>query len=145
MTTTIQSTFTRQYSLDRRSWIIISLLIIIVIIGAVLRLQSVLHTRIIRHVIRFADTRDYMLYAYNLTNFGVYSRSDAGLMSSVAGAGAPHPAPDAVRSPGYPLFLSLFAGLRPVPPIYALAAGADCGPAHRAEPPSCHRHRLPAD
>jgi hypothetical protein len=106
---TLQSIFTRQYSLDRRSWMIISMLIIIVLSGAVLRLQSVIHTQIVEPVIR-ADARDYVLYAYNLRNFGVYSRSDAGLMPRVEGAGASHPAPDAVRTPGYPLFLSLFVG-----------------------------------
>lgn len=48
-----KSIFIRQYGLDRRSWIIISVLII-----------SVLHTRIVEPAIR-ADARDYVLYAYN--------------------------------------------------------------------------------
>jgi hypothetical protein len=106
---TFQSIFVRQFSLDRKAWIIISLLIIIVLSGAVLRLQSLIHTRIVEPVIR-ADARDYILYAYNLRNFGVYSRSDAGLISPREDAIASGPAPDAVRTPGYPIFLSLFVG-----------------------------------
>ncbi len=46
-----------------------------------------------------ADAKDYILYAYNLNEHGVYSRSSGGYESL-----APPP-PDAVRSPGYPLFL----------------------------------------
>jgi 4-amino-4-deoxy-L-arabinose transferase-like glycosyltransferase len=104
-----ESIVTKQFSLDRRSWIIISLLIIILLIGADLRLLSVIHTRIVEPAIR-ADARDYVLYAYNLRNFGIYSRSDTGLMARGEGRNSLDPAPDAVRSPGYPLFLSLLIG-----------------------------------
>ncbi len=74
------------------------LLTIIVIIGLEFRLQAVMHTEV-DHPIR-ADARDYLFYAYNLKYFHIYSRSlpkDADTLS-----------PDAVRSPAYPLFISLF-------------------------------------
>ncbi|MCU0560199.1 MAG: glycosyltransferase family 39 protein [Desulfobacterales bacterium] len=52
-----------------------------------------------------ADAREYFLYAYNLVQHGIYSRDERGLTDE-------HSAirPDAVRSPGYPLFLALFMG-----------------------------------
>jgi 4-amino-4-deoxy-L-arabinose transferase-like glycosyltransferase len=45
-----------------------------------------------------ADARDYVMYGYNLANYGVYSRSIEGLARGEV------PTPDARRSPGYPLF-----------------------------------------
>jgi 4-amino-4-deoxy-L-arabinose transferase-like glycosyltransferase len=50
-----------------------------------------------------ADAREYFLYAHNLLNHGTYSRDDRSLSLENHS-----PVPDAVRSPGYPLFLSLF-------------------------------------
>lgn len=48
------------------------------------------------------DAGDYYRYAYNLKHFGVFSRSDEGLQSDLA------PAPDALRPPGYPLYIAAF-------------------------------------
>ncbi len=101
--------WTRQLNVTRNqySWIIFMLLILIVFIGMDLRLQSVFRTRIVEPAIR-ADARDYVLYAYNLRNFGIYSRSDAGLISNDKSGRTSYPPPDAVRTPGYPLFMSIF-------------------------------------
>jgi hypothetical protein len=50
-----------------------------------------------------ADARDYFMYAHNLRHKQVYSRDPASLQNPGS-----RPAPDAMRSPGYPLFLSAF-------------------------------------
>lgn len=75
-------------------------LIAIVALGAFLRFAAVLGT-VVDAPLR-ADAGDYFSYAYNLDQFGVYSRSHAFL-----GGDRSLPAPDAIRSPGYPLLLSL--------------------------------------
>lgn len=49
------------------------------------------------------------MYALNLTHHGVYSRDERGLTQEYAKI-----EPDAVRSPGYPLYLSLFMGAESV-------------------------------
>ncbi len=80
---------------QRIVWFILA---IIVIIGLQLRLQSVMYTEV-DHPIR-ADAKDYIFYAYNIKYFGIYSRSHP--------KSAQTPEPDAVRAPGYSLFVSLF-------------------------------------
>ncbi len=45
-----------------------------------------------------ADAREYLLYAYNLRTHGIYSRTDTLTQRQT-------PKPDALRPPGYPLFL----------------------------------------
>ena len=55
-----------------------------------------------------ADARDYFAYAYNLRHHQVYSRDIQGLPPR-----SQRPESDAVRSPGYPIFLSLFMGEAP--------------------------------
>ncbi|BBO79517.1 hypothetical protein DSCO28_00830 [Desulfosarcina ovata subsp. sediminis] len=52
-----------------------------------------------------ADARQYTAYAYNLSSHGVYSLDFNGLIDKRVA-----PSPDALRTPGYPLFLSLFTG-----------------------------------
>ena len=47
-----------------------------------------------------ADAKDYYLYAYNLTKYGVYSRQAPGKFKGAK------PDADAHRAPGYPLFLA---------------------------------------
>lgn len=74
----------------------------IVLVAALdLRLQSVLHTEM-RSPAR-ADAREYVLYAYNLKNFGVYSQTE-----TLQGEPQLPPVPDAKRTPLYPLFLVPF-------------------------------------
>ncbi|MGH2510236.1 MAG: ArnT family glycosyltransferase, partial [Ktedonobacteraceae bacterium] len=55
-----------------------------------------------------ADAAKYYNYAYNLRNLSVYSNSP----NAIAGNGE-KVLPDAEATPGYPLFLSLFADARP--------------------------------
>lgn len=78
-----------------------------ILIGAfVLRAQAV-HLSVVDDPIR-SDAREYVLYAHNLAAYGVYSRAD----TWAPGAPTP-PEPDAVRPPGYPLFLLAFLGSPP--------------------------------
>lgn len=82
-------------------------LAIILLVAFDLRIQSVLHTTVNGPV--RADAMEYLLYAYNLKTYGVYSRTDTRFSPN---ATTP-PQPDAVRGPGYPLFLSLFLSGQP--------------------------------
>ncbi|WP_043738935.1 hypothetical protein [Thioalkalivibrio nitratireducens] len=100
----LQSLLHRQIRMERSQIWILSLLFIVVLIGADLRYQSVVHTEVVAPAIR-ADARDYVLYAWNFKHFGVYSRSATGIAAREAGAPSVVPPPDAVRTPGYPLFL----------------------------------------
>lgn len=80
---------------------------IVLALGAELRIQSVRLT-VVDGPIR-SDAKDYVSYALNMARHGVYSRDDAVLR----GEGAAPPAPDALRSPGYPLFLAAILGKDP--------------------------------
>lgn len=84
-----------------RKWVPLVIIGCVFLFGLSLRLFSAAETKVDKPI--RADARDYYLYAYNLRHHNVYSR-DAGPMKS------PHtaPVPDAVRQPGYPLFLALF-------------------------------------
>ena len=82
-------------------WMTLLVLLCIFFLGLSLRLFAAAETKV--HVPIRADARDYYLYAYNLRHHHTYSRDD-GALKSVHTA----PVPDAVRQPGYPLFLTLF-------------------------------------
>ncbi|MCJ7685672.1 MAG: glycosyltransferase family 39 protein, partial [Desulfobacteraceae bacterium] len=76
-------------------------LILIVIAGFYIRCESVLNTEVINPL--RADAGQYFMYAYNLRHKHTYFHqvgNPKDLESPVK--------PDAVRSPGYPLFLALF-------------------------------------
>lgn len=75
------------------------LLLLTVIFAGALRVHTVLETDI-RHPVR-ADAADYVFYALNLKHFGIYSRDRGGFPPSDF-----VPDPDALRSPGYPLFIA---------------------------------------
>jgi antibiotic biosynthesis monooxygenase (ABM) superfamily enzyme len=96
-------------------------IVLLVILAAafVLRIQSVSQSVVVDPI--RSDARDYMLYAHNLERFGVYSRAD----TWAPGAPTP-PEPDAVRPPGYPLFLLPFLSSPPrledVPAILRMQA-----------------------
>ena len=85
-----------------KKWIYITL-VLITLLGLQLRLQAVRYT-VVDTPIR-ADARDYLFYAINLKVFHTYSRFTEALEGKAAS-----PKPDALRSPGYPLFVRLFIG-----------------------------------
>jgi hypothetical protein len=72
----------------------------ILLVAFDLRIQSVVNSVVVSPV--RADAREYVLYAHNLKNYGVYSRSD-----TFAASGQTDPVPDETRAV-YPLFLALF-------------------------------------
>ncbi len=74
---------------------------IILVLALDLRMQSVLLTEVDAPI--RADAKDHFFYAYNLRHFGTYSRSITVPYSSLD-----KPTPDAMRTPAYPLFVSLF-------------------------------------
>jgi hypothetical protein len=58
------------------------------------------------------DAAKYFLYAYNLTNFGVYGYGELAVLPADTDKAVAQEAikPDAIITPGYPLYLSLFLG-----------------------------------
>jgi len=82
--------------------IIMFILAAIVIIGLEFRLHSVIST-VVDHPIR-ADAKDYLAYAYNIRYLYTYSRNLSSNTDTLS--------PDALRSLGYPLFVSLFLDKR---------------------------------
>lgn len=84
----------------------IYVLAIILLVAFDLRIQSVIHS-VVDTPVR-ADARQYVLYAYNLKNYGTYSISD-----TLSTNGRIPPKPDAIRTPLYPLFLALFLDRQP--------------------------------
>ena len=74
---------------------------LILILASYLRMGSATGT-LVMNPLR-ADARDYFMYAYNLRHNKVYSRDATTLQNPDI-----RPSPDAMRSPGYPLFLSAF-------------------------------------
>lgn len=86
---------------------------LVVVVAAFFRYASVSQTIVSVPIIR--DAKDYYHYAVNLRVYGVYSRSAPASAS---------PQPDAVRTPGYPLFLRAFAGLQPIDRFLAVVSDA---------------------
>lgn len=84
-------------------------------VGFYLRSEMLWKTVVAQPAIR-ADAGEYFTYAYNLYHHGVYSRDHRGLSEATKTGDI---LPDAVRTPGYPLFLTLFMGDQPVPGILA--------------------------
>lgn len=78
------------------------LLFLVVLVAVAIREHFVLAT-IVDNPIR-GDIRDYVFYAWNLVNHGVFGSTPPDAMA---------PLPDAYRSPGYPWLLALCMTLRP--------------------------------
>lgn len=91
----------------RRSIVSHFFLLLILLLSTFIQFTAVSRTTIISPL--RADARDYFSYAYNLKNFGVYSRSP----TWAEAAPATVPEPDAVRAPGYPLLISLIGNPEP--------------------------------
>jgi 4-amino-4-deoxy-L-arabinose transferase-like glycosyltransferase len=83
-------------------------LVLITALGLHMRCKSVLETNVTTPL--RADALDYFLYSYNLRHEGTYSRSRSIFTTPAAPIIA-----DAVRSPGYPLFLLPFVDGPPTP------------------------------
>lgn len=85
-------------------------LFIVFVLGSTLRYQAFARSEV--PLYPHGDAAKYFLYAYNLTNFGIYGSGDLVLLpadtdKAIAQAKIK---PDAVNTPGYPLYLSLFLG-----------------------------------
>lgn len=94
--------------MDAGRWPRVSLVLLIVALGGYLRFQCVAQTQVVAPL--RADAGDYFSYAYNLRYHQVYART------------FPHGeiprerlVPDALRTPGYPLFLAVLMDPKPGP------------------------------
>jgi 4-amino-4-deoxy-L-arabinose transferase-like glycosyltransferase len=87
-------------NIRNRNLLINSALALILLLGALMRLQAVLQTEVDTPF--RADARKYAQYAYNLKYFGTYTYSVEGLQGDPSKL-----KPDSLATPGYPLFLAL--------------------------------------
>jgi len=88
-----------------QGWLQAGGLLLVLLAGMSLRLGTAERTQV-DHPIR-NDAKEYVAYAWNWKYQGVYSAD----FSAILGAAKAPPAPDAVRPPGYPLFLRAFVPL----------------------------------
>jgi len=84
---------------------------VIIVVGFFLRAESMMRTHVIQPLSH--DAGQYYQYAYNLRHHHIYSSVKAYSDERHATI-----SPDAIRSPGYPLFLALFAYDLPGEKIY---------------------------
>ena len=87
--------------LKRSPRFVLFVFIPILLAGFFLRIESMLETSVSKPL--RADAGNYFMYAYNLRHKHTYSR-EIGNMKNLESPVTP----DAVRSPGYPLFLAFF-------------------------------------
>jgi 4-amino-4-deoxy-L-arabinose transferase-like glycosyltransferase len=88
--------------MDRRSVIVLAVLLFIAFLGWDLRYKSVQDTVVVGPIRK--DALNYYSYAYNLRYLGTYSNNHEGIED---------PKPDALSPPGYPIFLMPFVGKDP--------------------------------
>ena len=74
-------------------YVALSLIFLVGLLLRILYIQPIINDI---HISR--DSKDYVDYSYNLFHHHIYSKERGSL----------HPVPDSFRSPGYPLFISLF-------------------------------------
>lgn len=88
----------------------IVLLAILVCFGSALRYQAFSESVVDKYP--HGDAARFLVYAYNLKNFGVYSKSDLTLLPADTDVAVARNMlrPDGVVTPGYPMFLSRFLG-----------------------------------
>lgn len=98
----VKRTFSEAIHIPRYVYVLLAILLV----AFDLRIQSVINS-VVDTPVR-ADAREYVLYAHNLKNYGVYSRSD-----TFTADGQANPVPDAKRAPLYPLFIALFLDKQP--------------------------------
>ncbi len=75
--------------------------LIVILLAAYLRSQALSETIVEFNGVR-GDAVDYLTYAYNISKSDTYSRQKTFGLNDV------QPQPDALRSPGYPFYISLF-------------------------------------
>jgi 4-amino-4-deoxy-L-arabinose transferase-like glycosyltransferase len=85
--------------MSRQGWFLLSVATV-VLCALFLRWAAVNQTEINGPLRK--DAGDYYRYAYNLKHFGIFSRSDEGFQADRS------PTPDALRPPGYPVFIAAF-------------------------------------
>ena len=100
--TTVRPALIDRISAQMKSASICPLVLLLVfLLGAMLRYIALSDTQVNTPV--RADAAKYLLYAYNLKNFGLYS------YSAIGAQGQPEQLqPDALVTPGYPLLVSMF-------------------------------------
>lgn len=88
----------------------LALLLMILSAGAWLRFEAFAESQVPTYP--HGDAARYFLYAYNLKNFGVFGNTDMTLLPADSDRETVRAAikPDALVTPGYPAFLSLFMG-----------------------------------
>lgn len=85
-----------------RSRLVLFLLALVLALGGYLRVAAVAGT-VVPNPVR-ADAQEYLFYAVNLQDDGVYS------LAAPRAFGGAAPTPDAKRPPGYPAFIAAFLG-----------------------------------
>jgi 4-amino-4-deoxy-L-arabinose transferase-like glycosyltransferase len=95
---------------DGTSRLALAVLAIVFIVGFGLRYQALAESELPKYP--NGDAAKYLLYAYNLKNFGIYSMSGMSMLPADTDPRAARELmqPDALVSPGLPLFLSRFLG-----------------------------------
>jgi hypothetical protein len=95
---------------DATALLTILVLILVVGLGSTLRYQAFSESQ--SPAFPNGDAAKYLLYGYNLKNFGIYSKSEMVLLSADTTAASAREIlePDALVTPGYPVFVSRFLG-----------------------------------